>query len=431
MAAFRMRLASLAIGTCVAVSREEAAIEASCPGKFAFQGLGNVSLIPTGWVEGPSDEEVTFAELDGNGSIKSPMGSRSYFASTCTAGKYDNEQYLALDLRGKTLIYTTDLSLAGCGCNAALYLTSMRQNKRPSECGDHYCDANNVCGESCDEIDIQEGNVFSWHSTLHSSWDHVGMGKGYGGGGFEWNGPRDWTSDDYGPLANCIDTTKSFQVSAYFPTDDKGRATGMEITLTQHGKDCPLWVRVSGYRDMDSLDKALAAGMTPIVSYWRSEEMLWMDGKGKDYMGPCLKDTPDRCGDSVSFYDFAVRPSFPTTTAAPPAPVPSTTVREARKAGQGRRHPAVVQAFLAGAFTLMGTQLVCILAVWGVRAAVARGGQSPCPNFPCPGAPLKRVPTSSSQNLLMLAEGGGLAASGGAEPVSLASEAHPEVIDSR
>mmetsp|Transcript_99497 Transcript_99497/g.315823 ORF Transcript_99497/g.315823 Transcript_99497/m.315823 type:complete len:439 (-) Transcript_99497:502-1818(-) len=400
MPRFGMRLVSVLTASALAEIGGAAAKAPSCPGAFPLKGLGNVSLIPTGWLGAP--EETVIPELLKGDVINTTMGSRAYFASACVAGKYDNKQYLGLDFRGKTLTYTTDLSMAGCGCNAALYLTSMHQNERASECGDHYCDANNVCGESCDEIDIQEGNVFSWHSTLHSSWDHVGMGKGYGGGGFEWNGPRDWTSDDYGPLANCIDTTKSFQVSAYFPTDDKGRATGMEITLTQHGKDCPLWMRIGDYPGMADLDTALAAGMTPIVSYWRSDDMLWMDGKGSDNMGPCFEDRPSKCAESVSFYDFAVRPSFPATTGT--TTTGATTSAPARTSPpEAGVDPVVVQAFFSGALSLVGAQLVCVIAAWAVHAVWTRREPSVCPTVPADN-PLNGMVRSSSQSLLMLAE---------------------------
>merc|ERR1719276_658984 len=164
---------------------------ATCPGNVDVAGFGKVAVIPTGW--GSAEGMVPVQVSSGHGGIQElvpRMGSRAYFASTCSAGKYSNEQYLALDLRRKTLRFTVDLSGAGCGCNAALYLVSMRQNTQPSDCSDYYCDANKVCGVSCSEIDIMEANQFAWHSTLHSSQDSNGLGGGYGGGaGF--NGPRD------------------------------------------------------------------------------------------------------------------------------------------------------------------------------------------------------------------------------------------------
>eukprot|EP00411_Alexandrium_monilatum_P021047 CAMPEP_0175200810 /NCGR_PEP_ID=MMETSP0093-20121207/9725_1 /TAXON_ID=311494 /ORGANISM="Alexandrium monilatum, Strain CCMP3105" /LENGTH=440 /DNA_ID=CAMNT_0016493827 /DNA_START=14 /DNA_END=1336 /DNA_ORIENTATION=- len=397
LSSLQMRIASLAVAVWVAAGGESAE-EGACPGQFLLQGLGNVSLVPTGW--GP--EVAPYPDLQEGGVIKAWMGSRSYFATACTAGRYDNEQYLALDLRGKTLTYTTDLSRAGCGCNAALYLTSMRQNTRASACGDYYCDANNVCGESCAEIDIQESNMFSWHSTLHSATDHTGLGKGYGGGGPGWSGPRDWGSAEYGPHAKCIDTTLPFQVSAYFPVNHAGQSTGMEITVTQHGKDCPLWIRVDGYSDMAALDEALAAGMTPIVSYWRSDDMLWMDGKGSDNMGPCFEDRPSKCAESVSFYDFAVRPSFPATTGT--TTTGATTSAPARTSPpEAGVDPVVVQAFFSGALSLVGAQLVCVIAAWAVHAVWTRREPSVCPTVPADN-PLNGMVRSSSQSLLMLAE---------------------------
>mmetsp|Transcript_38904 Transcript_38904/g.112369 ORF Transcript_38904/g.112369 Transcript_38904/m.112369 type:complete len:459 (+) Transcript_38904:2-1378(+) len=408
MTAFRKLLASVAVATGSAtsggqMSAWEVVKEASCPGEFAFQGLGNVSLVPTGWV--PTKENVTFMQLQ-DGIIHTQMRSRAYFASSCTAGEYDNQQYLALDFRGKTFRYTTDLSQAGCGCNAALYLTSMRQNKKPSECGDYYCDANNVCGEACAEIDIQEANRFAWHSTLHGSWDHIGKGKGYGGGGPGWNGPRDWSAQDFGPDGRCVDTKAPFEVSVYFPVDGQGRLTAMEVTVGQHGHKCVLWMRVDDYGAMADLDTALAEGMTPIVSYWRSEEMLWLDGKGMDNQGPCLKDLPDRCGDTVRFYNFSISPAFPPTTPTTSTATPSTAAEVSDEvvdgAGSGA-DTAQVRAFLAGASATVAAQIALALLVWAVRTVCKRRGQPVCPGV----SPLKRVVTGSSQSLLVLAESGG------------------------
>ncbi|CAK0879567.1 unnamed protein product [Prorocentrum cordatum] len=276
----------------------------ACPGEFDMPGYGSVQLIPTGWAD---PEGLKPVDVTGRGELVAHMDGRAYFADECTAGKYDNTQYLALDLLGKVLSYSVDLSGAGCGCNAAFYLTSMRQNAAPSQCSDHYCDANNVCGESCAEIDIQEANQLAWHSTLHTATDASGVGGGYGGGD-SWTGPRDWGSAEYGEGARCVDTARPFQVEAAFPVDDKGSLVAMEVTLSQPGKPCNVSVRLGSYDGMAELSRALEAGMTPIVSYWSANDMLWMDGKGADGKGPCAVDDVKACSETVTFHNFSVAP---------------------------------------------------------------------------------------------------------------------------
>mmetsp|Transcript_45067 Transcript_45067/g.130408 ORF Transcript_45067/g.130408 Transcript_45067/m.130408 type:complete len:424 (-) Transcript_45067:279-1550(-) len=395
-------LALLALSTG-SVGGDQAANQISCPGAFSLPGVGSVSLVPTGWTSGV--ENMSYMQLE-DGGIKTVMGSRAYFASTCTAGVYDNKQYLALDLRGKTFRYTTDMSKAGCGCNAALYLTNLAQNDRPSECGDHYCDANDVCGESCAEIDIQEGSRVAWHSTLHTSADHTGLGKGIGGGGPGWSGPRDWSAEDYGPGGRCVDTNFPFNVSAYFPVDDQGKLEAMEITLGQAGRECLLWTRVGGYSGMAELDAALAKGMTPIVSYWSSDEMLWMDGKGMDSQGPCWKDLPDRCGEAVRFYGFSVTPAFPATTATTTT---ATTTAATAAVAVRRWHlgiPGVdltlARAFCAGAAAVLAVQMIGVLLAWAVWSIIKRPAETADPVV----SPLKNRVSGSSQSLLLLAESG-------------------------
>ncbi|CAK0846147.1 unnamed protein product [Prorocentrum cordatum] len=275
---------------------------ASCPGRFDVPGYGKVAIVPTGWADADGYKPVDVTE---SGELVAHMDARAYFADTCTAGKYDHEQYLALKLLGKAIRYKVDLSGAGCGCNAAFYLTSMRQNSHKSECSDFYCDANNVCGESCAEIDIQEANQLAWHSTLHTAQDHSGVGGGYGGGD-SWDGPRDWGPADYGKGAQCVDTARPFEVLAAFPVDGQGTLAAMEVTLSQEGKTCPLSVRIGSYEGMAELTKALKEGMTPILSYWSANDMLWMDGVGSDGQGPCRVDDMDACGESVRFFDFSV-----------------------------------------------------------------------------------------------------------------------------
>jgi len=246
------------------------------------------------------------AHVDSSGRVVPHMNGRAYFANECRPGVYDHTQYLAFNLLGKTVRYTTDISGLACGCNAAFYLTSMRRNSHASQCSDYYCDANNVCGESCAEIDLQEANMHSWHSTLHTRTDHSGLGAGYGGGGAGWSGPRDWTSAEYGPGARCIDTSRPFDVAVSFPADAGCQLTGMQVTLSQKGHDCPLSVNIGNYNGMSELSAALGAGMTPIVSYWSAADMLWMDGQGQDMKGACAVDTPGACASATVFSDFSI-----------------------------------------------------------------------------------------------------------------------------
>lgn len=91
-------------------------------------------------------------------------GARVYLASSpsssgqARARHFGEVEYVAWDLLDKRLEFTIDLSAAACGCNAAFYLVSLKQNSRPGNCGgDRYCDANAVCGVRCAEIDVLEG----------------------------------------------------------------------------------------------------------------------------------------------------------------------------------------------------------------------------------------------------------------------------------
>jgi len=282
----------------------------ACPGSFDMPGYGQVSIVPTGWPNGAIPLEV-----QGN-DITVHMDGRAYFADACTAGSYDHNQYLALPLLGRKLVYTIDLSGAGCGCNAAMYLTSMKQNTQVSTCNDYYCDANVVCGVACTEIDIQEANIESFHATLHASDDKFGVARGAGGGGAGWNGPRDWSLSDYGPGGRCVDTKQPYEVGASFHTNN-GQLSGMQIELSQAGKPCTLSTVINDYNRMADLAKPLQEGMTPIISYWENRDMLWLDGTGPDHQGGCNTDT-EACSDTIRFSNFRVEDI--SNEAQPPAP---------------------------------------------------------------------------------------------------------------
>eukprot|EP00933_Yihiella_yeosuensis_P079780 TRINITY_DN93200_c0_g1_i1.p1 TRINITY_DN93200_c0_g1~~TRINITY_DN93200_c0_g1_i1.p1 ORF type:complete len:239 (+),score=46.22 TRINITY_DN93200_c0_g1_i1:1092-1808(+) len=234
------------------------------------------------------------------------MKGRSYFADSCSEkDSYDPRKYASIKLLGKRFSYTTDISGTGCGCNAAVYFTSMHQARDASKCHDYYCDAAGVCGSNCVEIDIQESNMFAYRATLHAKDDLVGMGTGYGG----WAPHKSvWSKNEYGPQGSCIQTSKSFRVAVDFPVieSSSGRILKeMIVTLSQ--QSCNISLTVSGYSRISEVTEALKDGMTPIISYWKSANMTWMDGKDADGAGPCdLKGEGSQCKEHVRFHSFQI-----------------------------------------------------------------------------------------------------------------------------
>lgn len=248
------------------------------------------------------------------GTLTHHMSSRAYFADTCTPGVRTNTQYAAFKLLGKTLRYTTNFAGAGCGCNLALYLVSMRQNTQPSGSNDYYCDANpanSPGGVACPEIDIQEANMYGFHATLHSSHDGNGFTRGIGGGSNVapmWTGPRDWSFTQYAPGSSCIDSSKPFVVATSFPVNAQGALAGMTVKLSQTEHNCSLSVSLNSYAGMAELSQALAAGMTPAISYWSGANMQWLDGIGGDGRGHCTagQDAAVQCASTAVFSGFSV-----------------------------------------------------------------------------------------------------------------------------
>lgn len=273
----------------------------TCPGSVSVGGLGVSSVVAATWNQpGKLAGPVTVQ----GGRIKPHMWGRAYLANSCSPASYDSVQYQGVKLLGKTLKYTTDVSQAGCGCNAAMYLVPMQKNTQPTSCNDYYCDANWVCGASCAEIDIQESNKYAWHTALHKEYDTSGVAAGYGG----WvhnNNKYAFNSDKYGPGAACIDTSRPFQVAVSFPAHG-GRLTSMDVTLSQGG--CSVALSHNDYPadpGFVQISQALAEGVTPVFSYWKSADMLWMDGPGMGE-GPCKSDS-QQCGSAPQFYGFSVQ----------------------------------------------------------------------------------------------------------------------------
>jgi len=288
---------------------------AKCPGSVFIEGHGPVALINAG-ADTPGKPGGRVEALMGDAVVPHITG-RTYFGTSCQEGPYDQTSYLPLQLLGKRISWTTDVSGTGCGCNAAMYLVSMPQNQQKGTCNDYYCDAMHVCGVECAEIDLQEANQYSWMSTMHThnpaaGADGLGVARGFGGSLGEPE-RRDWTAEEYGPGARCVDTTRPFQVSVSFPIGADGQLASMNLQLSQAGQPCDLEAvnevgayHVKGHHPAQELTSALQAGMTPVISYWKSADMLWMDGLGADGRGPCVEDAPDWCPELVRFHGFSV-----------------------------------------------------------------------------------------------------------------------------
>jgi len=278
----------------------------TCRGDLEFKGVGSVQVVNaedlSPWVKARP------VEVKSKIAVVPHMKSRAYFAEGCTAGEYDHKRYANVKLLGKTISYTVDVSSVGCGCDAQVHLVPMRHSSEKSKCKDFFCGPSqkHLCGETCFTIRLQDANQYSWFTSLHLEDDPRGKSIGYGG-----KERRDWNSTQYGPGASCIDTTWPFRVAVSFLVNDEGTLESVKLTLSQAKSSCNLTAKIDMYilgtRDgLQELSAALEKGVTPVVSYWNDDSLLWMDGLGKDGTGPCVVDAPAACPRSMMLSSFAV-----------------------------------------------------------------------------------------------------------------------------
>jgi cellulose 1,4-beta-cellobiosidase len=208
-------------------------------------------------------------------SVTLTHGARAYLATAAndelTPGNY--KQYV---LKDKTLSFDVDLSGISCSCNAALYTVSMPgldQSGQPakSDSGDYYCDANNVGGVWCWEMDIMEANKYIVQTTPHkcdqAAGTHISNCDRGGCSANTW----DVSTDAFGP-GKTIDTNKTFRQHTSF-TGGK-----IHIKYEQDGKTFEMDAcQDSGY--VWSMDDTFAKGMTIVMSYWGDSygSMAWLD----------------------------------------------------------------------------------------------------------------------------------------------------------
>lgn len=263
------------------------------------------------------DSATTKLASCNQGVMNIPFNSRTYFyndktmftegdASCDAGGPRDSEECTsytkgAFFLSGKVLEYDIDLSGTECGCNAAMYFAGMPTNDEASTCGDHYCDANGICGTICTEIDVMEANTVAWKTVIHHKFDRDGEQYGWGRWMLdersfvllEGNGQLDYECL-YGPSAECaINTKQIFHASFVFADTSAGEEFSFQTILTQEDRTIiaasiqyteptpdGFGQELSEVLSNQRLATSVEEGLTLVVSYWGGpnvDSLEWFD----------------------------------------------------------------------------------------------------------------------------------------------------------
>ena len=203
--------------------------------------------------------------------------------------KWKDITYERLHLLGKKLRWNVNVSNAGCGCNAALYLVDMPDGG--SDDGAGYCDVQTPFDQGgCLEIDLFEGNTKAMATTLHTLNEQPPQYKDDDCN--QWGCQVDWGKDDASKYslhnsAGGIDSSKPFEMEAAF--DAQG---GMTVTITQGSISKVLWDENSakpkpGSAARQATKAALEKGLVLVTSLWQADGdgMSWLDG-GCDQQHP-------------------------------------------------------------------------------------------------------------------------------------------------
>jgi hypothetical protein len=211
----------------------------------------------------------------GGDSVTLRHNARAYIATNAD-DNLDPDNYHQYVLKDKTLSFDVDLNGISCSCNAALYTVSMpglnwSWQPDPSSGGDYYCDANQVGGVWCWEMDIMEANKYVVATTPHKCWQSAGTPiSGCDRGGC---GSNTWDADSsaFGP-GKRIDTNRKFTQHTTFK-DGK-----IHLKYEQDGQTFEFDAcNDSGY--VWSMDDTFTKGMTIVMSYWGDSygSMSWLD----------------------------------------------------------------------------------------------------------------------------------------------------------
>ena len=243
-------------------------------------------------------------------SVKFNSNSGAFFTNS-SRESYSPDMFLLFNLLGKKFKFTIDLHEAGCGCNAALYFTSMpaynsNQQVDPTKCGNYYCDANSVCGIYCPELDVIEANNKGIQITPHKCAEPTGKyynwcdGRGCGQNVQKSNPSLYGWGSDY-----LINTQKPFDVEMSLKAVN-GQLSSIETVLKQEGRSHTIIHSDSncGAGYLSDITKPLNYGMVLIFSYWgdasSGNDMTWLDSP------PCDGTIGCNQGSQVIFSNIAV-----------------------------------------------------------------------------------------------------------------------------
>jgi len=233
---------------------------------------------------------------------------RGYFAKTCV-NAFEPTVFKSYNFLDGSITFTADLSQVGCACNAALYLVAMpaynsNQQPDPTKCGDYYCDANDVCGLWCPEMDLFEANNRAMQVTPHKC--DTPQGKFYphcDGGGCGINTYKT-NPNGYGyGTQYTINTQLPFVVSISFITSNNVLSE-IHTVISQNGKTFDFSHNDArcGNGYLASMTNAFKGGMLPTFSYWGSTAatMSWLD------IPPCTNNDNCNTGTTVTFSNIKV-----------------------------------------------------------------------------------------------------------------------------
>ena len=218
-----------------------------------------------------------------NGNIITLHGGARVYLGNYPNDTFSTNCFYQADLFGKRLKVTMDLSEVGCNCNGAIYTVSMPaynsdQKPEPGKGDDFYCDANQVGGTFCPEMDVSEANKYAMASTPHTcTYDapHYYPTCDKGGCG---DNVLQSHGNDFGP-GKTIDTNKPFTLSVSFI--NSGNPPELSVVnnyFWQDGKNIQFNSCNSNY--LQWMGKSLP-GMVMTMSLWGTGPggMSWLDGR--------------------------------------------------------------------------------------------------------------------------------------------------------